>query len=316
MRDVSIDICKGVAILAMIAGHCGFPYMPFIDSFHMPLFFIFAGYFYRQRSVRESLTKDFCRLIVPYIVFASIYVIKFTITKGYKGDWDTVLTCLLNAFWTGGPLNETDVIFSCFHGIGAIWFLPALFWCKNVYNVVDRNVSNIGSKFVLCLLLSLLAIYTFNYIIIFPFSILTGCSSLFFFAVGHYARNYEISISISGILILLWIVAILFSDMSIAVGIFNCVPLNFLGACGGTFAVYKFSQFVEKHLPLFKNALSWCGRYSMVILCFHFLNSILDISNRFGIYNWILLFVIQLIIIIPLVMVSCRLAFTKRLFQI
>ena len=56
-RDVALDILKGIAILAMVIGHFdilvdlenNLPYKfihRFIYTFHMPLFFIVAGYLY------------------------------------------------------------------------------------------------------------------------------------------------------------------------------------------------------------------------------------------------------------------------------
>lgn len=47
-RDITFDIMKGVAILAMIAGHCFIPLKlhHFIYIWHMPLFFMVSGYFF------------------------------------------------------------------------------------------------------------------------------------------------------------------------------------------------------------------------------------------------------------------------------
>ena len=60
-RNLAIDLVKGVAIIAVVIGHldnCAdvIDYMPYkvvhkiIYSFHMPLFFIVAGFFFRPKS--------------------------------------------------------------------------------------------------------------------------------------------------------------------------------------------------------------------------------------------------------------------------
>ena len=55
-RDVTIDIVKAIGILLMILGHCpGITHIGrnFIFSFHMPLFFIFSGYFYKPKALND-----------------------------------------------------------------------------------------------------------------------------------------------------------------------------------------------------------------------------------------------------------------------
>ena len=53
-RNEIIDIMKGIGIIAVIIGHMWnvpeVPYRNFIFSFHMPLFFLIAGYFYKPNS--------------------------------------------------------------------------------------------------------------------------------------------------------------------------------------------------------------------------------------------------------------------------
>lgn len=77
-RNHAIDIMKGIAILCVILGHIeAIPEVGkgIIFSFHMPLFFIIAGYFYRPTvDYRAKLNKDFKRLIVPYIATGGDYV--------------------------------------------------------------------------------------------------------------------------------------------------------------------------------------------------------------------------------------------------
>jgi fucose 4-O-acetylase-like acetyltransferase len=77
-RNDTIDIMKGIGIISVVLGHCGLlppKIIHFIYSFHMPLFFIIAGYFYKERGVVASLQKDAKRLLFPYVVFATIFVL-------------------------------------------------------------------------------------------------------------------------------------------------------------------------------------------------------------------------------------------------
>ena len=59
-RNTSIAITKGIAIILMVMGHAEGPSLltNFIYLFHMPLFFITAGYFFSYRNVEQPW--DFC----------------------------------------------------------------------------------------------------------------------------------------------------------------------------------------------------------------------------------------------------------------
>ena len=69
MRNPTFDIMKGIGILAMIIGHCPIP-LPIrelIFSWHMPLFFIISGFFYKKNEYHVLFKKNVRGLIKPYI---------------------------------------------------------------------------------------------------------------------------------------------------------------------------------------------------------------------------------------------------------
>ena len=64
-----IDNLKAIGILAVILGHITSPFGTFIFSWHMPLFFILAGFFIKyEMSIKEFIIKEFKRLMMPYFV--------------------------------------------------------------------------------------------------------------------------------------------------------------------------------------------------------------------------------------------------------
>ena len=69
-RDITFDIMKGVAILAMIAGHCFIPLKlhHFIYIWHMPLFFMVSGYFFHDKPLGRMMGDNVRGLIVPYLI--------------------------------------------------------------------------------------------------------------------------------------------------------------------------------------------------------------------------------------------------------
>lgn len=79
-RDTSISICKGLAIILMVIGHVEAPgaLSSFIYEFHMPLFFITAGYFFSVRYINDEATfvkRRLRGLYVPFVKWAVFFLI-------------------------------------------------------------------------------------------------------------------------------------------------------------------------------------------------------------------------------------------------
>lgn len=75
-RENWLDVAKGIGIILVIIGHSGAPraIVKFIYGFHMPLFFIIAGYLYdaekwKSRGIKSLIHKRFNNYILPYFVF-------------------------------------------------------------------------------------------------------------------------------------------------------------------------------------------------------------------------------------------------------
>ena len=65
-----LDIARGIAIILMVIGHAVSGYKrAIIFSFHMPLFIIISGFFYKSgRNIKEEIKNILKKLIIPYIV--------------------------------------------------------------------------------------------------------------------------------------------------------------------------------------------------------------------------------------------------------
>lgn len=76
-RNETIEIMKGIGITLVIIGHMQdfFELHKFIFIFHMPLFFIFAGYFFSSRGgekVWQRMYVGFLYLISRYFFVANL----------------------------------------------------------------------------------------------------------------------------------------------------------------------------------------------------------------------------------------------------
>ena len=76
-----LDTAKGIAILLMVAGHIPqidlHPWRLMIFTFHMPLFFMAAGYTAKAELRWSSIKKSAARLLIPYLGAALIGAVVF-----------------------------------------------------------------------------------------------------------------------------------------------------------------------------------------------------------------------------------------------
>ena len=134
-----VTTLKFFGIIAVILGHIASPLGGFIYSWHMPLFFMIAGFFIKiEANLKDLIIKDWKRLMIPYFIFA-ILALAITSLKHWGLHRDPL-----------SYLDELNAIFLWMdykHLINtyafALWFLPALFVAKFVYYIIKKNVSNL-----------------------------------------------------------------------------------------------------------------------------------------------------------------------------
>lgn len=141
MRNSSIDIMKGVGIIAVIIGHCVLPTIikNFIYSWHMPLFFIISGYFHKSTSIKNTIKKNFYSILAPYLATSLFMVIlNFFHDNPYPNIHFHTITAIFVGSGTWG--NNISIFETYF--VGVLWFLLALFWCRFLYSILEINFSN------------------------------------------------------------------------------------------------------------------------------------------------------------------------------
>lgn len=265
-RDNTFDVMKGIGILAMVVGHSPIPTLlyDFIFVWHIPLFFIVSGYFYKPKPVWTYVQKNGKQLIIPYVATSTVMILLCAIRQLTLGVGDTINMLIAALVGNGTVNNPTFSEFS----IGAIWFLLAIFWCRSLYNVLCVRIVNPLCLFGWILTLSIIATFIGSMIYL-PTDVLEGVGALLFFYIGHLARSYRL-LEIKPnwlfyvVVMLLTILSIFSGSMSMVRCFYGYWPINYLAAIGMTFVVFQFSH------GIFKNSfLSWCGRMSIVILCVH-----------------------------------------------
>ncbi len=137
-----IDLLRSIGILLMIMGHIGFGdiFDKEIHVFHMPLFFIISGYFYRNKySFSKYLLHKTKALLIPYFFTGILHLFIVCIIQRRF-----VYESLYSLMWenTNGYLPIA----------GALWFLSALYITEIIYFFVSKVDENIIKNIIIVLI--------------------------------------------------------------------------------------------------------------------------------------------------------------------
>ncbi len=153
-RDSTISIAKGIAIILMVIAHAEAPgwLCRFIFEFHMPLFFITAGYFFSRKYLQDEATfvkKRIKGLYIPFVKWSVFFLIihnwmfdigilneQFGNEMGgvtHPHTWHQFQQNLWNIFTAMGGYDQ----FLC----GAFWFFRGLFVASILYLIIYKVIN-------------------------------------------------------------------------------------------------------------------------------------------------------------------------------
>lgn len=277
--DKSVNIARGMAIIAMVIGHAidsdSFLRI-FIYKWHMPLFFFFSGYFFdmNKYKFKDFAMKKFRVLYIPFIF------------------WSLFILCLHNALVTYN-INTPPYIdlqkFKIFAYravfemrqyealLGTFWFLSQLLFVNLLaYAIyyIKKRIIRYNSNFVdlgIILLLLIGSIAFCKYHILFYHNIdYITLLALAFFVTGKLLkpiiqrqRNYQLIFSIIIILFSEWsfqeMIALQYWDIAVYASVAIC----------GIIMIYNLSEIIGKN-KYASTLLSFVGHNSFSIMILHF----------------------------------------------
>jgi len=293
-----INNLKAFGILAVILGHIASPFGIFIYSWHMPLFFILAGFFIRfDLTTKDFIIKDFKRLMIPYFIFAIVGLALETIKRiGLHRESLNYLNEIQGIFiWMDMPslINTYGFV---------LWFLPSLFFARVLLVSINKYIQNIFSQLIVITILFIGSFY-----INLPFGVDNAMNALLFVFIGNiFFRFYQDN----KIIYLLPFIALglyfIFSIPTLDMASKNygnvIVNIIFALAMVGTFIViFKKFDLQNKTLTL------WGGNTMLLFIIHPYTNNIAHIIvEKLQLGDWYLKFFISLILLQGVLLIKLR----------
>ena len=304
MRNTTISIAKGIAIILMVIAHAEAPgwLCKFIFEFHMPLFFITAGYFFSLKYLNDEATfikKRVKGLYWPFVKWAVFFLIIHNwmfdlgiLNETFGNDaggvthpysWHQIQQNL----WTIVTAMAGYDQFLC----GAFWFFRGLFVASILYLIIYKVVLKVlptraapSVPYIICLLLLLLCGWkTYEGLRVINlvqggYRDMMGC---FFFGCGFIFRQFvdayhratdRLYVSLQVTLVCA-VVVFLFSKYLTANMNWRSTYTQFLSlpvpALLGFLMTYNISRWIDGSKGWVKRFLVYTGDHTLYIFIFH-----------------------------------------------
>ena len=279
-REKWIDNAKGISILLVIIGHVsgglsGIWKFDFVYGIHLTMFFILSGFTIKRKKITlELLNKKFEHLMIPYFLTCMAVLLTDVINNYLISDTSIeTISNIIGAdlarsfFGSGAITNFGDVELGT--RIGAIWFLPAIFFATFFFQLILNYYENRDD--ISGILSALIA--AFGYIsarfIWLPFSVQSGMMATFFIWIGYEIKKKKIISQLKWYhyiiaqLILLLGINTGYCNIGFVVAYINDWIISTLVGISGCILIYLISIKYKGRI------LEYVGRKSLLVLCVH-----------------------------------------------
>lgn len=170
-----LDILKGIGIILVVVGHVfsNSTVFDWLYSFHMPLFFLAAGWLYRKKSVLSDIKRRFQTIVVPYFSFGLLVLLYWAVLERHFRDSSMTV---MESF-VGLLRGQYDYLDFNVH----LWFLPCFFMTVILYNAL----MNINRKAAYGVAILMSVVYIISPLPQLPWGIDRIFKYIGFYAVGN-----------------------------------------------------------------------------------------------------------------------------------
>ena len=182
-RNKELDVLKSLGIFLMIFDHVGWGEVvhTYIQSFHMPLFFIVSGYLWvSDRNTKTIAYKRIKTVLVPYICFSFFYLLILICGSFLEINNASIVLAIRAILFF--PTDMLNMPFA-----PALWFLPCFYVCNIIYAFLSEKLNE--KKWIVIIALAIIGFFyssvsTYRL----PFALEPIMISPFFMLVGEYIK--------------------------------------------------------------------------------------------------------------------------------
>ena len=290
-----ISIAKALGIILMVVGHSGCPFVisKFIYIFHMPLFFVCSGYFFKEISDQSSLQSFYIKrmkgLYLPYLKWSMLFILSHNSFR-YLHITESVIyqkEDYVRQFIKMITMTDHELL------IRPFWFIKELLLTSLIVATISYISSNLSIKkrieplFVIALIASVVSK------LIPPVPLFGDCSilclSVLYYYSGILINKYKRYIPLTYTTLLLSFIIVVFGsfflngsiDMRFT-NINNQIPYYLLSITG-IIMIFCISKKLESDKSIL---LYYIGNHTMPILALNLLALKLGNLIKIGIYSF------------------------------
>ena len=271
-----VDVAKGICMLSVIAGHLGVQKLDrIVFSYHLTVFFLLSGYTMKENLCPQALQKRFKALMVPYFVTCGAVIVMDLLNMMFlTGVWDfysassLVGADLTRSFFASGSISSLGQI-EIGGRIGAIWFLPALFFAGWTAQLLLKYIPNTAHRYAIAITFALLASISARFVWL-PFSVQPAMLAVPLVLLGYDLKQNGLleRLSLKQILLcfLIFLAGILINKTTVYYVSADLPDYGISAVCAiaSSLCIIYLAQKLENI-----HSLAWIGRNSIYYLCIH-----------------------------------------------
>ena len=211
-KIVWVENLRGIAILAVVLGHISNPIQEFIFTWHMPVFFMIAGFFVDDKKSDAAFIISLSKRFIPIYFIAMILGFGTEYLKNILLDRSQIN--ILRKIFMASVNMDFDALKNSYGFV--LWFLPALFWAKLFLYYLKKYLK----KPMLILAVGILSLQI-SLVTDMPLGLDEGLFVLLFVIAGNYILKTLNVLPRSGIVLVLFLLLFLYSVLYFFFGFAN-----------------------------------------------------------------------------------------------
>jgi fucose 4-O-acetylase-like acetyltransferase len=272
-------------------------------SFHIPIFFIVAGFLAAQRKTNqagfgETVKKNFIRLIIPYFFTGLlIYVLSMSIefplvVREYlRAGYGFILSLKEGINFASpailkigkqtliklvyGTSKQIELSNYTIESVGYLWFLPASFFANLIFYFFIKLFEKYSAAIQITVIMLLAgAGYIIGMYLFLPWGIQIALVAQIFLYFGYSIRRYRIYEKKTPLWVLagvfgFWIFDLYMGGINMMQNTYNIPVISITGAAAASYLIIKAAYYLSDSNRLYYKTITYIGKRSLVIYCFH-----------------------------------------------